>query len=666
MVGLAGLSSLSSAYQQLARLRRAGLAEVRRVDPGYLVGERRLGCWSITDFGSRMLARTSVHTAGVQRADAQGKRGPAGSRKRARIRDSDVPLLIAAYRLLASLVLDRGAGELTFQVLAWEWPWIREVRSTTDRELLRLQMPAGTILRARKSGMRPNHLIEKVTEVVLLPDLGTAPVVRHREMLRRLVAFSETAGLVAGSVGADLQLVIATPDADGTGARIGAWLELLDRIGRRHGDHSLRVRVLSWDWVSDALTQARSPQFRGRDGCPGGAHKSVTAHYASRWPAPARSHEQLLHLIGRHPCLTVQQVSDLLGTAARRIRRLETDLIEEGSLKRIEFDDLPRGGSLVAHEKFSALGLVEITGVGRRRLAGWLGLDQAAATRYQGLSGTGRHDAGRRWRLLRALAHTVGANAVFVAFAVGAEALRRAGGDDELAEWRSAAACERRRCKPDGYGCYVRNGVPHGFFLEYDRGTESTRTYAAKFRAYYSYRDSRQADRDYNGFPTLLFVTTRPLAEERIGDAANRAWFLRGSEPLAVLITTTSRITSDRQGILGRIWQRPAQIGAGVDDGRQYWLTDGAPGKLVGAGSVAIPPSQLAWSTSGSPPKTRLRSLTNAAETPEFRVGPPPFKKTTDSPGVGRRELRQPEWWQQLGSSDITSLRVRRRPGDVQ
>jgi len=26
----------------------------------------------------------------------------------------------------------------------------------------------------------------------------------------------------------------------------------------------------------------------------------------------------------------------------------------------------------------------------------------------------------------------------------------------------------------------VRNGVAHGFFLEYDRGTESTRTYAAK------------------------------------------------------------------------------------------------------------------------------------------------------------------------------------------
>ena len=55
-VHLAGLSVHSSAYQQLARLRRAGLADVQRVDPGYLVGERHLGCWTITDEGRRTLA----------------------------------------------------------------------------------------------------------------------------------------------------------------------------------------------------------------------------------------------------------------------------------------------------------------------------------------------------------------------------------------------------------------------------------------------------------------------------------------------------------------------------------------------------------------------------------------------------------------------------------
>ena len=264
-VGLAGLSSLSSAYQQLARLRRAGFADVRRVDAGYLVGERRIGCWTITDHGSRMLAEASAHDPGEQKAGARGREAPARSHKRARIRDSDVPLLIAAYRLLASLVLERGAGELTFEVLAWEWPWIRETRSTADGGLLRLEMPAGTILRARGSGTQPEHLRHKLTELVLLPDLGTAPVVRHREMLRRLVALREAARLADGSTDAEPELVIATPDPDGTGARSRAWQELLDRIERRHGGRLPAVRVLSWERVTDTITQARCPPFRGEE-----------------------------------------------------------------------------------------------------------------------------------------------------------------------------------------------------------------------------------------------------------------------------------------------------------------------------------------------------------------------------------------------------------------
>ena len=188
------------------------------------------------------------------------------------------------------------------------------------------------------------------------------------------------------------------------------------------------------------------------------------------------------------------------------------------------------------------------------------------------------------------------------------------------------SGCERKYCKPDGYGCYVRNGVAYRFFLEYDRGTESTRTYLAKFRAYYRYRDSKQADRDYNGFPTLLFVTTQPHAEERIADAADRAWFLRGTEPLAVLITTTSRITSDRHGILGRIWRRPGQLGATANYKRRDWLTEGASGKLVGAERIGIPPSPLAWATTRTSRMSKRGSLARAAGTLEFRGVPPPFQ----------------------------------------
>ena len=87
------------------------------------------------------------------------------------------------------------------------------------------------------------------------------------------------------------------------------------------------------------------------------------------------------------------------------------------------------------------------------------------ATRYHGFIGSARSQTGRRRRLLR----------TFVAFAMAADRVRRDGGTDQLLESRSAASCERRNCKPDGYGYYVRDGVAYGFFLEYDRGTESSR-----------------------------------------------------------------------------------------------------------------------------------------------------------------------------------------------
>jgi hypothetical protein len=126
-----------------------------------------------------------------------------------------------------------------------------------------------------------------------------------------------------------------------------------------------------------------------------------------------------------------------------------------------------------------------------------------------------------------------------------------------------------------GYGCYVRNSIAHGFFLEYDRGTESARKYAAKFRAYYRYRDSGQAARDYVGFPMLLFVTTEPSAEHRIAEQAHRASLIRGLEPLAVLITTTDRISKCREGVLGRIWRRASDEGSPLHDRLESWPPEG-------------------------------------------------------------------------------------------
>ena len=98
------------------------------------------------------------------------------------------------------------------------------------------------------------------------------------------------------------------------------------------------------------------------------------------------------------------------------------------------------------------------------------------------------------------------------------------------------------------------DGEPHAFFLEFDRGTEGNRQYATKLSAYYRYRDSGQAARDYNGFPTVLFVTSDPRAEHRLAEAARRVSFIRDNRPLHVLTTSTAWIQSHEAGILGPVW----------------------------------------------------------------------------------------------------------------
>src|SRR6266851_10150609 len=121
--------------------------------------------------------------------------------------------------------------------------------------------------------------------------------------------------------------------------------------------------------------------------------------------APTR--EQVLHLTGRHPFLTIHQLAHLLGTSSARITRLEQELVESGWLRRIELDELPKHEVGLRLDEYHALGLAEITIAGRRHLASWLGLEPTTATRYHGFVGNARAQAGRRRRLLRTVAHTL-------------------------------------------------------------------------------------------------------------------------------------------------------------------------------------------------------------------------------------------------------------------
>ena len=312
--------------------------------------------------------------------------------------------------------------------------------------------------------------------MLLLPDLGTAPVGRHRALVRRLLELRAAAGdprLV------EPVLTIATPDPDGRGGRAAAWRRLLAEVAAQEQEPPLRCRVLTWEQVA-ALSW--SGQAAG---------------------AQTTSSQQLLDLVGRHPCLSLDQLAALLGTSRHRTARLREELVDRGWLRPIPATDIPPAALARLEQEPAALALTELTPLGRRVLAGWLGLNGPTAARHHGLSG-GQDWAGRRQRLLRTLAHTLGTNDVFVALAVAARRATARGQDEALEEWRSATACERRLCKPDGYGRYRRGRATLCFFLEYDRATERAASYAAKFDAYYRYRASRQAARDYAGFPTVL------------------------------------------------------------------------------------------------------------------------------------------------------------------
>jgi hypothetical protein len=491
---------------------------------------------------------------------------------------------VAAYRLLAYLVGQWRRDEKDLDLCEWEHPWLRTV-GCPNEATLRVRLPAVAILAARETCEEPVAVASERIRIVLVPDLGAAPVARYREMLRRLLAYREA------SDGDQLEVVVATVDRNIDGARVRAWRSLLNRFAYAQEGLAISSRVVTWLEVYSVLrlppNRARSEEkAQRRHDRHGGTATWTTEH------APGKAREKLLHLVGRHPFLTSVQLAQLLGTTTARIRRREDHLVTGGLLRRVEVDNLHPADIGLSRTEINGLRLVEITLAGRRQLASWLGLDSTAAARYHGLIGDARSSTGRRDRLLRNLAHTLGVNAVFVALAVAAEAVNRAGGSDRLAQWRGAAACERSRCKPDGYGCYLRDGLQHGFFLEYDRGTESTHKYRAKLHAYYLYRDSDVARRDYDGFQTLLFVSTEAGAEWRIADQAHRMWFARGSEPLPILITTTDRILQQEEGVLGPIWRTP---GPEVEVERRYWLTGGPPRVRFEPNCNGIPTPHLAW-----------------------------------------------------------------------
>jgi hypothetical protein len=265
-------------------------------------------------------------------------------------------------------------------------------------------------------------------------------------------------------------------------------------------------------------------------------------------------------LVGRHPFLPFRQLATLLDSRVRDVRARLERLATAGLLRWVvmmqDLGQLPLG---LAPEEWARVDLCELTREGLRPLAACLGLSLATAERLHRLAGGGRSQPTRTRRLLvRAVAHVLRADAVFVALHVALSDRRRGSG---LVRWDNAAAAMRGRCRPDGYEACRLDDRDVGIFLEYDRGTESARDYAGKRAAYYAYRDSGRVARDHATFPTILVVTAG--SDEPVLPRARAAAIARPVSPSSIRLPPPAGSRDTPTACSGRAGG-PRQLGSGT------------------------------------------------------------------------------------------------------
>jgi hypothetical protein len=567
VVPLIGAGSRVSAYQLLSRLQRSGLVEARRVHLGLLLGDRACNLWSITESGRNALRAAGTAPA-IDNAAAQellplgppdGSRCQPGSRA--------LPLRVASARVLAAMIVMQSRVGRVLELRAWEAPWARSIGRPTQHTI---SLPGAAVVALRDVGASGDSALS----LVIVPDLGTSPVVRFGSAVRLWLKTRVDNDFAKTTEGQTRHLlVIATPDHDRRGTRAMAWSRLTDQIQFGIGNPRLEAVVLSWVQVATLLGEA----------APAVAPIHTKAQGFQHVPDTMSRADSVLALIGRHPFITLDQLAAATSVTRQQARRLRARLIARGWVRVMPSSTIGSEIRALMDGTLINRDVAELTPAGRRQLASWFGLPSAALALYHGVFGNGGTGTSARSRLGHNLAHTMGTNDVFAALAQAAHSLNALGGNHALEDWRPAAACERRLCKPDGYGLYRRNGDFYGFFVEYDRGTESARQYRCKFTAYYQYRNSRHAARDYTGFPTLLFVTTDGRAERRIARQATIASLAQNGNELHILITTTERIAGNQQGILGSIWIRPGEEDMENGRPRHYWLRDDRPADLAAA-----------------------------------------------------------------------------------
>lgn len=553
---LCGLRGGASLYRSVARLQEAGLVGTIR-PPVYRDHSPRLHY--LTDLGLATLAfDQNVELNYLAR--------------RLHLRGPDLlaliprlPDLLATYELLGALAASRPGRP---RLLAWERPWRRSCRRPTAKTPTSVTVPAHAVLAWDR----------EIASYLLLPDRGTVPPCLYRPILDHLLLLRRSRD------GCLPALIITTTSRE----RVAAWGGLLEEVSKARREPPLVARIIRWSSLPadvECLPTAESegqgasltrpiqlPPLRPRHAAgrlPGVVGEALRASTSPGPEAPlgqiglvvTPADHDLLELVGLHPFLCPEQMATVLGWEVASVRRRMNRLMALGLLRQLEEGEIR---SDITRE------LSELTETGLKLAAAHLGLSLAVGIRELGLTGGGPHrPLGPHRKLLRNLAHTREADEIFVRFYRLAREQVAMGSDDAMEEWQNAAACSRRHLRPDGYGVYRRHGVPHGFFLELDRGTMNARDYFKKFAAYYQYGMSGRFHRDYCGYPTILFVAASNAGEERVARVARAAAIGRPGK-LPLLLTSQWRVDEVNHGLelLGPIWREPQ---AGLKQ-RCHWL----------------------------------------------------------------------------------------------
>lgn len=528
-----GLGTDSSTYRALTRLQHAGLVATVAV-PLQSGWATRL--WYPTDLGLAVLA---LHLDREIYGLARERRLGARDLER---RAAGLPQTLAYYALLAALVSSQPGSPY---IEAWSPVWRPATQTPRRLGHVAVRAPALATIAWRKSD------ITMAGTYLLLADLATCPIGTYRSMVRRLM-HSDTLPL----------LLLATTSA----WRGAAWQRLLNELAaeRRNGDWC--ARIATWEQVYAGLATGLLPvERRDEPGKQSGGRPQVAAIrlrlerslprvVGSGGDLPGTrlvgAERAVLSLIGHHPFLGASEVATLLDMQPPYVRACIRRLKSDALVRHLDRTELG-----VCHRRRR---LVELTRAGLDLLAAQQGLALETAVRVSGLVGGGPPaPIGSRRALLRNLTHTRGVYALLVSLHRTARCFRAAGRDDAVVEWLNAVTCSRRHLRPDAYAIYRHDGRHAGFFLEYDRGTLRAHDYRAKFHAYHRYLESGQAEREYDGFPDILVVTTNHVVEARIAQAI-RAIRLSHSRDLPVLLTTEWRILANpgnRDGLLGPIWR---------------------------------------------------------------------------------------------------------------